>query len=225
MLKMLALGLVLGISTTSTLSQTPSDIQIPSDGNAYLQNSQGVISRSQHGLCWRTGHWTPADAVAGCDGELIPPIAKPTAPPIAPSLSVAQAPAVPTQCDFSTTINNDNDQTFDFNKVKLSATAKRRIVDEVITKLSRCGKINMILITGHTDPLGTQQYNQKLSEKRAKAVTTYLQANGVTAKMNTLGASDTQPIKACDGKLPRPQLIACLTPNRRVTIEVRGLAK
>ena len=114
MLKMFTLGLVLGISTANALSQTPSDIQAPSDGNAYLQNSQGTISRSQHGLCWRTGHWTPADAVTGCDGELVPPIAKPTAPAIAPSLSVAQAPAVPTQCDFSITLNNE--QTFDFNK-------------------------------------------------------------------------------------------------------------
>jgi len=223
MLKMFTLGLVLGISTASALSQTPSDIQAPSDGNAYLQNSQGTISRSQHGLCWRTGHWTPADAVTGCDGELVPPIAKPTAPSIAPSLSVAQAPAVPTQCDFSITLNNE--QTFDFNKVKLSAAAKRRIDDEVITKLSRCSKIDMILITGHTDPLGTQRYNQKLSEKRAKAVAAYLQASGVAAEMNTRGAGKTQPIKACGGKLPRPQLIACLTPNRRVTIEARGLAK
>jgi OOP family OmpA-OmpF porin len=40
-----------------------------------------------------------------------------------------------------------------------------------------------------------------------------------------LGAGKTMPIKSCDDKLPMKQLEACLAPNRRVVIEVKGLAK
>ncbi|HYD79577.1 MAG TPA: OmpA family protein, partial [Paucimonas sp.] len=83
----------------------------------------------------------------------------------------------------------------------------------------------IVLVTGHTDKLGTHPYNQKLSEKRADAVAAYLKNKGVDAPTDTLGVGKTQSIKACDDKLPRKQLIECLAPNRRVVIEARGLAK
>ena len=82
-----------------------------------------------------------------------------------------------------------------------------------------------MVVTGHTDRLGSQQYNQKLSEKRADTVATYLKQKGVSANMETLGFGKTLAVKACEDKLPRKQLIECLAPNRRVEIEVKGLAK
>ncbi|MGH8806278.1 MAG: OmpA family protein [Noviherbaspirillum sp.] len=187
-----------------------------------MQDSRGVIARSPFGLCWRTGYWTPADAVAGCDGELVPPVAKPTAPAIAAPAAQAAAPA-PKRCDFAVTLAND--QTFSFNKAVLSNAAKKRIDDEVLSKLGNCAKVDIVLVTGHTDRLGSQQYNQKLSEQRASAVVAYLKDKGVTAETDIFGAGKTQSIKACDDKLPRAQLIECLAPNRRVVIEARGLAK
>lgn len=223
MMKNFTFGLVLALSTASTIAQTVSDIQANSTKSMYVQDGRGVIARSPYGLCWRTGYWTPADAVAGCDGELAPPIAKATAPAIAPAAQPAPTPAAPKRCDFATTLSSD--QTFAFNKAALSAPAKKRIDDDVLGKIANCGKVDIVLVTGHTDRLGSQQYNQKLSEKRANAVAAYLKNKGITAEIDTLGAGKTQSIKACDDKLPRAQLIECLAPNRRVVIEVRGPAK
>ncbi|HEY0845961.1 MAG TPA: OmpA family protein [Noviherbaspirillum sp.] len=222
----LALAVTVGFGAAGATAQTVTDIQAKTPNSAYLQDSRGVVARSPFGLCWRTGTWTPADAVAGCDGDLAPPVAKPTAPAVAapaPAAAAAPAPAAPKRCDFAVTLGND--QAFAFNKAVLTAAAKKRIDDEVITKLANCAKIDIVLITGHTDRLGSHQYNQKLSEKRANAVAAYIKSKGVKAEMDTLGAGKTQSIKACDDKLPRAKLIECLAPNRRVVIETRGLAK
>lgn len=225
MLKNFAFGFALSIVASSAFAQTASDIQANASKSAYLQDGRGTISRSPFGLCWRAGYWTPADAVAGCDGELAPPVAKAIAPAIATPAPAAPAPvaAAPKRCDFAATLSSD--QTFAFNKAVLNNAAKKRIDDEVLSKLSSCAKVDIVLVSGHTDRLGSQQYNQKLSEKRADAVAAYLKSKGVTAEMDTLGAGKTQSIKACDDKLPRAQLIECLAPNRRVVIEVRGLSK
>ncbi|HJV52727.1 MAG TPA: OmpA family protein [Noviherbaspirillum sp.] len=224
MIKTLALGFSL-TAAASALAQTVTDIQANPSGSAYLQDSRGVIARSPFGLCWRAGSWTPADAMTGCDGELVPPVAKPTAPAIIPPIA-APAPATPTvtqRCDFSVTLGSD--QTFPFNKASLSDMAKRRINDEVLARLAKCSRIDLVMVTGHTDRLGSQQYNQKLSEKRANAVSTYLKNRGVTAEIETLGTGKTQSVQSCPDTLPRSKLIACLAPNRRVVIEVRGSAR
>ena len=100
----------------------------------------------------------------------------------------------------------------------------RRIDEEVLSKLKTCVKIENVTITGHTDRIGSQQYNQKLSEKRAGAVAAYLRSRGVAADIKTIGAGETQPIETCNTVRGRKQLIDCLAPNRRVDIDVRGKA-
>ncbi len=227
MLNKITLGLALSIGAASAFAQTTSDIKANPGKSAYLQDARGVIARSPFGLCWRAGYWTPADAVAGCDGELAPPVAKPTAPAVAAPVAQAPAapakPAAPKRCDFAVTLSSD--QTFAFNKAVLSNAAKKRLDDDVLAKLSNCAKVDIVLVTGHSDRLGSHQYNQRLSEKRADAVAAYLKSKGMTATVDTLGAGKTQSIKGCDDKLPRTQLIECLAPNRRVVIETRGIAK
>lgn len=229
MLKKVAIALVAGSAAAGTSAQTLTNIQANSANSTYLQDSRGVIVRSQSGMCWRTGQWTPADAVPGCDGELLPPITKPTAPTIVttpPAIAQAAPPALPTppaRCDFTVTLGND--QTFGFNKAALSGAAKERIGAEVLSKLASCAKVDSILVTGYTDHLGSQQYNQRLSEKRADMVAAYLKDKGANAQINVVGAGETQPVRTCDGKQSRAKLIACLAPNRRVVIEVRGIAK
>lgn len=225
MFKKLALGLAFGACITGSLAQTTSDIQANPKQSAYLQDSRGVIVRSSSGLCWRSGYWAPADAVTGCDGELAPPIAKPIAPAIAPPVvaQTATAPAALKHCNFAVTFGSD--EFFAFNKAELNSAAQKHINDEALTKLASCTKVDSILITGHTDRLGSQQYNQKLSKKRADAVAAYLKSQGVMANIDTLGYGKTQPVKSCNDKLPRTKLIECLAPNRRVVIEVRGITK
>jgi OmpA-OmpF porin, OOP family len=226
MLKKSACGLTLFISASAVFMQAgATDIQANPKYSAYLQDGRGVIVRSANGLCWRSGYWTPADAVAGCDGELVPPIAKPTAPDIVPPVAAAPVtpPAPPLPCDFSVTLNSD--QTFAFNSGVLGNAAKKRIDRDVLAKLASCEKTDLITITGHADRLGSQTYNQKLSEKRANAVAAYLKSKGVTAPINIVGLGETQAIKNCENMSPRKKLIECLAPNRRVVVEAQGVAK
>jgi OOP family OmpA-OmpF porin len=87
-------------------------------------------------------------------------------------------------------------------------------------------KLELVLVTGHTDPIGTQAYNQKLSERRADAVRNYLVSKGVAKdKIETLGMGKTQPIPGvvCNQKNMKEK-IACFAPDRRVEVEVKGEA-
>jgi OmpA-OmpF porin, OOP family len=222
LLRPLTSGFIFCVAAANTLAQAAPDIQAKTGNSAYMQDSRGTIARSPFGLCWRSGYWSATDAVPGCDGELVPPIANPIAPAIVAPAAPA-APPSPKRCDFSITLNND--QTFGFDKTTLSSAAKKRIDDEVLSRLESCAKIEIILLTGHSDRLGSQQYNQRLSERRAGAVAAHLKNKGVIAEIDILGAGKTQSIKACEDKLPKAQLIDCLAPNRRVVVEVRGPAK
>ena len=83
-----------------------------------------------------------------------------------------------------------------------------------------------IAITGHTDRLGTDTYNKKLSERRALEVKRYLSKKGIDAnKIQTKWVGATEPQTApgaCEG-LNRKETIACLAPDRRVELEVVGM--
>ena len=94
---------------------------------------------------------------------------------------------------------------------------------EVIAKLRDLKDVRYIIVNGHADRLGSAQYNQRLSEKRAEAVRAYLVSKGVDRnKVETLGFGKTLPVKSCPDQKERQQLIECLSPNRRVVVEVQG---
>lgn len=222
MINKVVLGLLLGASASYVAAQT--DIQVPAN-NAYTQDSRGVVTRSAFGLCWRSGAWTPADAVAGCDGALAPPIPNPIAPDVASHLDGKVAPVAiaASPCDFAITL--ESDQTFGLNQAVLNRAAKARIDQAVLPKLAACNGIGSMTITGYTDLLGNARSNQVLSEKRAAAVADYLKKKGVTVNMKVAGAGAAAPVKQCDSKLARTKLVSCLAPNRRVLIEMHNLPK
>ncbi len=196
-------------------------------GTGYLVDHRGVFARSGTGLCWRAGYWSPAMAAGTCDPDLV---AKPTSP-VSPSVAAAEttpskqaAPVRPKSCNFTTTL--ENDETFAFDKFALTSAAKRRLDADVIAKLPACASVDLILVTGHADRLGSHSYNQQLSERRAKAVLIYLTEKGVRAnETDIMGAGKTQPAKSCDSKLNHAQLIRCLAANRRVVVDVKGPAR
>lgn len=81
----------------------------------------------------------------------------------------------------------------------------------------------MIRILGYTDRLGTQLYNQKLSDDRAQLIKQYFIQHGVKEEIIfAAGRGPENPIVQCNSNLPRSELIGCLAPNRRVVIEVDG---
>ena len=195
----------------------------------YAIDARNEVVKSGFGLCWRTGYWTPAAAendAAGCacDKDLMP-AAKCAPTATKPVAAVAAATPPAKKCDFTATLKDD--QTFAFGKAVLKPAALAQIDKEVIGKLANCADVKLIMVTGHTDRIGSQQTNQKLSEKRADTVKAYLNKKGVSANIETMGAGKTQAVPgvSCSDKLPRKKLINCLAPNRRTVIEVQGTAK
>lgn len=187
----------------------------------------------QGGLCWRTGYWSPAMAVPACEGDIVAkpqpapaPAPVPGAPP-KPAAPAAPAPAPapkPAPAAAVQKITLASKALFDFDKAVLRPDGRAAIDNDVISKLSGVAKLELVLVTGHTDRIGSQQYNQRLSERRADAVRDYLVSRGVPKdRIETLGMGKTQPVPGvvCNQK-NRKELIACLAPNRRVEIEVKG---
>jgi len=192
-----------------------------------VYNSTAGISGN---LCYRTGYWTPSMAIIGCDPDLVPkPVAAPVpapapAPAPAPRATPAPAPAPAPAAPGVQKITLASKALFDFDKAVLKPEGKAAIDSEIISKLSGVQRLELVLVTGHTDRIGTQAYNQKLSERRADAVRDYLVSKGIARdKIETLGMGKTQPVPGvvCNMTAMK-ELIACLAPNRRVEVEVKG---
>ena len=161
----------------------------------------------------------PAPAPAAKPAPTPPPEprAVPAPPPPQAAKPQPEAPKKPAIVNLAST------ELFEFNKAVLTKEARARIDTEVVAKLGNLRDVRYIIINGHADRLGSTQYNQKLSEKRADAVRAYLVSKGVAAdKVETLGFGKTLPVKSCPDQKERKGLIECLSPNRRVVVEVQG---
>ena len=102
----------------------------------------------------------------------------------------------------------------------------REELNELAAQLRSFEQLNSITVIGHTDYLGSDAYNQNLSQQRAETVRRYLAAQGLPAdKIRAVGMGESQPVKQCDNHGGRSQLIACLQPNRRVEIQVDGYGR
>ena len=191
-----------------------------------------VWKNGSNELCWRNANWTPATAAPDCDGAINPmaapapapspmPAPAPTAPapapapapaaaPVAPVAAVVAAPAAP----VSEKVTFAADAYFDFDKSVLKSEAKAKL-DDLVGKTSAVA-LEVIIAVGHTDDIGTDTYNQKLSVQRADAVKTYLVSKGIEKnRVYTEGKGEKQPVadnKTSEGRAK----------NRRVEIEVVG---
>ena len=194
----------------SASAQVVTDIQAKQPNSAYVQDSRGVIARNPFGLCWRAGTWTPADAVPGCDGPLVQaqaPAPAPVAPPPAPAPAPAPAPT-------SEKVTFAADTFFDFDKSVLKPDGKAKL-DDLTSKLQGMN-LEVIIAVGHTDSIGTDAYNQRLSVRRAEAVKAYLVSKGIEAnRVYTEGKGEKQPVADNNTSEGRAK-------NRRVEIEVVG---
>ncbi len=163
--------------------------------------------------CWRDNFWTPATGVQGCDG-----VPAPAPAPVAPAPVAAPAPApVPAAVPVAPATEKVSfaaDAFFDFNKAVLKPEGKAKL-DDLADKVKGIA-LEVIIAVGHTDSVGSDAYNQKLSEKRAEAVKAYLTGKGIEAsRVYTEGKGKKQPVadnKTAEGRAK----------NRRVEIEVVG---
>ena len=211
--------------TSPPFAPLTKDIMAPKPNSAYVQDARGVIARNPFGLCWRTGYWTPADAVPGCDLPLCVEPAKlengkcvtppPPALPVEPT-PVTPAPVTPPPvvAPSSEKVSFSADALFDFDKAVLKPEGKGKL-DDLTSKLQGIN-LEVIIAVGHTDSVGTDVYNQKLSIRRAESVKAYLQSKGIEAnRIYTEGKGETQPV--ADNKTAAGRAM-----NRRVEIEVVG---
>jgi OOP family OmpA-OmpF porin len=207
--------------------------------NNVVRSGRYGTNNASCNLCWRTSYWTPAMAIAECDPDLVKKAAAAPAPAPAPAATAkpaAPAPAAPAAAAKPATpaaapaapsvqkITLASKALFDFDKAVLKPEGQAVLDREIVSRIKEVQKLELVLVTGHTDRLGSQQYNQKLSERRAAAVAAYLASKGVAKdKIETLGMGKTQPVPGvvCEQK-NRKALIACLQPHRRVEVEVKG---
>ena len=186
-------------------------------------NAGGEVWKNAYSECWRDGSWTPATAVQGCDGAIAPaPKAMPApapapapAPVAAPAPAPkAAAPAPAPQPPAATKVTYAADAFFDFDKAVLKPEGKAKL-DDLASKVKDIN-LEVIIAVGHTDAVGTDGYNQKLSVKRSEAVKAYLVSKGIEKnRVYTEGKGESQPV--ADNKTG-----AGRAKNRRVEIEVVG---
>jgi OmpA-OmpF porin, OOP family len=210
-------GLFVGVGGKA-IAQTPGiDLK---DNVGYMIDQRGNVAKSGYGLCWRTGYWTPAMAIAECDPDLVKKPAEPAA------AAPAAAPVVPpaaTPKPAAEKVTLSADALFDFDKAVLRPEGKAKL-DDVVAKAKEI-KLEVIIAVGHADRFGTDAYNQKLSERRAAAVKEYAVSKGIEPnRVYTEGKGKKQPVTKPDQcKGPKSKkVIECLQPDRRVEIEVIG---
>jgi len=201
-----------------------------------LDTASNVVRAPVAGVCVRTSDWTPARAILECDPDLVPKKAPPAPPPPPPKKPEAKPEAKPAAkkpepINITEKIELQN---IPFDKAVLTDDNKKEL-NSFLGDLRKANKqrtevtFGAVVVTGHTDRIGSIPYNMKLSERRAVVAKDHLvSAENVDPKLIFWeGKGPKQPIpvtKFCDNKMNRKQLIECLGPNRRVTVEVVGTA-
>ena len=159
------------------------------------RNASGDVWKNASGDCWRDANWTPATAAPGCGAPAAAPKA---AAPVAAASKVTYAA----------------DAFFDFDKSVVKPAGKAKL-DDLVAKVKGIN-LEVIIAVGHTDSIGSDAYNQKLSVRRAEAVKAYLVSKGIEKnRIYTEGKGEKQPVASNKTKEGRAK-------NRRVEIEVVG---
>ena len=183
-----------------------------------LQDSSGAAVKDGSGACVVTS----GQILPECAGVRAAPVAPPAparpAAPAAPARptppAAPAAPARPAPASVRGTVVIQADALFDFDKSVLRPDG-RQSIDDALSKL-RGVDLEMVIATGHTDSVGSDAYNQRLSERRAAAVKDYLVSKGIPAsKITTIGKGESQPVatnRTAEGRQK----------NRRVDIEFKG---
>jgi OOP family OmpA-OmpF porin len=177
------------------------------------KSSAGDVWKNSVGQCWRDNSWTPATAAPGCDGAIVPPAPAPKEVPVVAPAKPTPAPAKPAPA-VASKVTYAADAFFDFDKAVLKPEGKAKL-DDLVSKVKGIN-LEVIIAVGHTDSVGSDAYNQKLSVKRSEAVKAYLVSKGIEkSRVYTEGKGEKQPVADNKTKEGRSK-------NRRVEIEVVG---
>lgn len=170
------------------------------DDRQVWRDSDGEIVHNSWGACVRSRWAINEDPCAG------------------PQPVAWQQPAPPPR-----TIISEEQRTvyFGFNKSNLTPEAKSRL-DTLANQLTAAGDVEGARIVGYADRIGTTSYNERLSKKRADTVRAYLISEGFVkpSETETHWVGKTEPTASCSADLPHAQLVQCLQPDRKVSVEL-----
>jgi len=197
----------LSVVAAAGLALSAASFHVAAQSNeGYWADAANTVWKDGSGMCWRAGYWTPAMANEECDPDLLKkpmepkaPMAKPRPRPVANKVTLAA------------------DVLFDFDKSVIKPEGRARL-DDLVSKISGIN-LEVVIAIGHTDSIGSDAYNQKLSVRRAESVKAYLVSKGIPAnRIYTEGKGEKQPVASNKTKEGRAK-------NRRVEIEVIGTRK
>ena len=223
------IGLAAAVAMALAILSGTANATDAANDSGYVNDTRGNIPMSAFGLCWHSGFGPAPISTAECDPNFRPavqPVAErvepaPAAKPVAVAAMTPAAPPAPVPVAQKVTI--DADTLFDFDKAVLRP-AGRATLDGFVAKMKDINP-EVVMAVGHADRLGSDSYNQRLSEQRVDAVNAYLVSLGIAPnRIHTEGKGESQPVtKAgeCEGA-KSAKVIACLQPDRRVDIEVVG---
>ena len=221
-----ALAVPMVASAQAPAAPTAAQLKAANAADNWRAADGTVWRNGTNELCWRDAFWTPATAHPNCDGALKPPpapVAPPPAPPVAPPPPppvAAPAPVVPVPVPVAPPVAVNEKVTFeaganfDFDKSVVKAADQAKLAD--LVDKSKAIALEVMVVTGHTDSVGNDAYNQKLSIARADAVKNFLVGKGVEKnRVYTEGKGSKSPLadnKTAEGRAK----------NRRVSVEVFG---
>jgi len=197
---------LLAVNTGATASQA-----------GYAASTDGSIVTSDFGNCVQTGSWNTTLSIPECDAALAARLEAERLAAEAEVRRIAELAAMQAKVEPPTLIRlSDEDKVaFAFNSATLTARSQQEL-SQVLNAIGRYEQLQAVQVTGHTDNVGPESYNQGLSERRAQSVKDFLVARGVDARqISVRGAGEIQPVADNHTREGRAQ-------NRRVDIRISG---
>ncbi|WP_372591731.1 OmpA family protein [Guyparkeria sp.] len=176
----------------------------------YVYDSNGNPVMTGHGPCLYNNHGVLNEdtAIEACNPELVKQEVAPAPKPVVEPPPEPKAEKVTLKADTY----------FDFDKSNLKPEG-RDTLDQLVRDMGDLNSIAEIEVVGHTDSIGTEEYNQGLSERRAATVKDYLISKDVPANViNTEGRGELEPVATNETREGRAK-------NRRVEITTKGTAQ
>jgi len=216
-----ACAVALGVFSTTVNAQIPGIVDI--EQKQLLVDSQGSVVTNSYGECWHSSFGPPPPWNAGCGGLAPVAVAQYVAPAPAPAPRAAVVAAAPEPRKVYEKIAFDANVLFDHDKSDLRQAGRDKL-DQFASNIRGLDSESIVAI-GYADRMGTDSYNQALSQRRVDSVKSYLVGKGIAAnrvKSSAVGESQpTTALRDCkDAK--NATNIACLQPDRHVFIEVSG---
>ena len=178
--------------------------------------ASGAPVRNNSDQCWRNSAWTPATAHPDCDDAIKAPKSPERVAITLTQLPTMQMPA-PAARTASIKATFAADTFFDFDRAEIRAEGRAKL-QELVAQLKRFN-LEVVIVVGHTDSVGTDAYNMKLGDRRAQAVKNFLVAQGLErSRIYTESKGEKQPVADNQTREGRAK-------NRRVEIEVIATQK